>query len=107
MKSYTLCYSSLLSNVIIAIILVISDGDGLANQDDDTVGQQYTISIPRESKWTGHVNYILWYKGVEQQWAPAENQVEFGLVDFDIKRADWPVRLAAQFLLTYNSNIII
>jgi hypothetical protein len=107
MKSYTLCYSFLLSTVIIAIILVVSDGDGLANQDGDTVGQQDTISIPRESKWTGHVNYILGYKGVKQQLAPTENQVEFGLVDFDIKRADWPVRLAAQFLLTYSSNIII
>jgi hypothetical protein len=48
---------------------------------------------------------VLGYKGLEKKWAPANDQVAFGVIDFDIKRADWPVSFAAQPLLTYDSKI--
>ena len=45
-------------------------------------------------RWTGHLNYVIGYKKVNDDWAPAESQFEFGLIDCDIKRLNWPLQPA-------------
>ena len=56
------------------------------------------------TKWTGHFNYIFGYKGMDDNWSPAENQFEFGIVDFDFRKIDWPVSIAVQILMTYSDQ---
>ncbi len=70
------------------------------------VGEPIQRSAADEAKrWTGHASYVFGYKRLSSDWAPADHQVEFGLVDFDVKRKTWPVRIAGQVLLSYSSNI--
>ncbi len=77
----------------------------LARQTTEGTDQQGAVAVHHQSEWTGHISYVLGYKGLQREWCPANDQVEFGLIDFDIKRADWPISFAAQLLLTYDSDI--
>ena len=54
-----------------------------------------------EPKWSGHFSYVVGYKRMEENWNPARNQVDVGVLDFDIKRSHWPVSIAGEFLLSY------
>jgi len=56
--------------------------------------------------WTGHLNYVIGYKKVSEDWAPAESQIEFGLIDFDLKGQNWPFSLVGQVLLAHAPNEI-
>lgn len=70
------------------------------------VGEVHRRSAADEPhRWTGHVSYVFGYKRLGSDWAPADHQVEFGLVDFDLKQNHWPLSVAGQFLLSYSSNI--
>jgi len=59
----------------------------------------------KAKKWTGHLSYLVGYKKMDDNWAPAEDQFEYGLVDLDFQRADWPVSLAVQLLMTYSGQV--
>jgi hypothetical protein len=59
----------------------------------------------QEAKWTGHVSYILGYKKLSSDWEPAEDQIEFGLVGLDLRRANWRFSIVGQMLLTNASDI--
>ena len=56
-------------------------------------------------RWTGHASYIFGYKKLSSDWAPADDQFEFGIFDMDIKRKHWPVSIVGQMLLSYSSQI--
>ena len=64
-----------------------------------------TTALSKARKWSGHFNYIVGYKKMDDNWVPAEDQFEFGLVDFDFQRADWPVSIAGQMLLTHSGQV--
>ena len=57
------------------------------------------------SKWSRHISYVLGYKRLQDDWSPAQNQVEIGLLDFDIKRTNWPVSIAAQLLMSCSDDV--
>jgi hypothetical protein len=42
---------------------------------------------------------------MDDNWAPAQNQFEYGLVDLDFQREDWPISIAVQVLLTYSDQV--
>jgi hypothetical protein len=50
-----------------------------------------------------HVSYIFGDKRLEEKWAPGENQIDFGIFDFDYRRTRWPVSLAGELSLSYTS----
>ena len=69
-------------------------------------GEPIQRTAEEEAKrWTGHTSYIIGYKKLSSDWAPADNQFEFGLIDVDFKRKHWPVSIAGQVLLSYSSKI--
>jgi len=39
---------------------------------------------------------------LNESWIPARHQLEFGLVDCDFARSEWPASLCAQLLLSYS-----
>jgi hypothetical protein len=98
-------HHALLAIPALALTAMVLCGDICAAQTAEGSGRRDTVSGHHGNEWTGHISYVLGYKGLEKKWAPAKDQVEFGLIDFDIKRADWPVSFAAQLLLTYDSDI--
>ena len=55
--------------------------------------------------WTGHVSYVAGYQRMASKWSPAENQVEFGLIDANFAPRSWPVSLCVQTLLSYQDRI--
>lgn len=78
-----------------------------ANAEDETIskGNSTAEQTKQEAKWTGHVNYIFGYKKLSNDWEPAEDQIEFGVVDLDLRRVNWPISIVGQLLLTYASDI--
>jgi hypothetical protein len=82
------------STSALALFLVMQSNIVRAAAPADTIRPQ----------WVTHLSYVLGYKRLDNQWSPAQDQVEFGLLDFDIRRGNWPVSVAAQFLLTYASS---
>jgi hypothetical protein len=52
-----------------------------------------------------HLSYVAGYELLGPDWAPARHHVQFGLLDCDFGRPEWPVRLAAQMLLSYSPAI--
>jgi hypothetical protein len=62
-------------------------------------GQESQSSDGRTS--AAHVSYIFGYKRLEKKWHPGENQMDFGIVDVDYRRAHWPVSIAAELSLSY------
>lgn len=73
-----------------------------ANADNATTsGRNFsTEQKPQEAQWTGHISYVVGYKRLSNEWSPAEDHLEFGLVDFDFRRTNWPISIAAQLLTT-------
>ena len=57
-----------------------------------------------ESQWAGHISYIFGYKRLNNDWAGAQDHVEFGLVDLDFQKKNWPIHIAGQFLSTYSPD---
>ncbi len=51
-----------------------------------------------QSDWTGNVNFFLGAKALEDEWEPAEDQVEFG-VEIDFRQQSWPVSIAIDLLV--------
>jgi hypothetical protein len=75
-------------------------------QDDTLPNEGFsTEQIQQDRKWVGHIQYLIGYKGLSGDWAPAENQFEFGLLDFDFRRVHWPISIVAQLLLSYASDV--
>lgn len=64
-------------------------------------GPESSSSDERTS--AAHVSYIFGYKRLEKKWQPGENQIDFGIVDFDYRGAHWPVSLATELSLSYTS----
>jgi hypothetical protein len=64
-----------------------------------------TISSSFDDKWDIHLSYVAGYNLCPPEWAPAQHQVEFGLVDFDIGKRGWPVSFSARLLLSYSPVI--
>ena len=60
---------------------------------------------PKATEWSGHLSYIAGYKKMEDHWAPAEDQFEYGLVDFDFQKADWPVSITVQVLMSHSEQV--
>jgi len=61
-----------------------------------------------ESAWPGHVSYAIGYKRLslgDSGPAPS-HQFEFAGVDFDIRKANWPVSIAAQTLVAAGGGFI-
>jgi hypothetical protein len=48
---------------------------------------------------------VIGYKGLNSDWAPANDQFEFGLVDLDFRPPRWPVGFVVQTLMTYANNV--
>jgi opacity protein-like surface antigen len=59
------------------------------------------IASAGSAQWTGHASYVLGYKMLNSKWSPIQNQLEFGVLDLDLRPPEWPVSLCAQLLLTY------
>lgn len=57
-----------------------------------------------ESQWAGHISYIFGYKRLNNDWEGAQDHVEFGLVDLDFQKKNWPIHIAGQFLSTYSPD---
>lgn len=55
--------------------------------------------------WSGHASYVLGYKGLESAWEPVDHQVEWGLIDIDLKPPGWPISICGQLLLTYADEV--
>lgn len=49
-----------------------------------------------------HLSLVFGYKHLDESWAPAQSQAEFGTADFDYGESEWPVHLCAQILLSYS-----
>jgi len=54
-------------------------------------------------KSTGHSSYIFGCKRLGKKWHLGENQIDFGIMDFDYRRAHWPLSLAGELSLSYTS----
>ncbi len=79
-------------------------GEILAGLGAASLGaESQVIVLPR--RWTGHVSYIFGYKRLADGWSPAVDQAEFGLIDFDCRKEDWPLSFAGQFLVTYAGQV--
>ena len=48
---------------------------------------------------------MLGYKRLQDDWGSAKNQAVIGLVDFDFKRSNWPVSIAAEMLMSYSGEV--
>lgn len=59
----------------------------------------------QESPWAGHLSYIFGYKRLNSDWEGAQDHFEFGLIDLDFKRKNWPIHIAGQLLLAYSSEV--
>jgi hypothetical protein len=51
-----------------------------------------------QSDWTGNVNFFLGGKTLEDEWEPAEDQVELG-IEVDFRQNNWPVNIAIDLLV--------
>jgi hypothetical protein len=60
---------------------------------------------PPAERWSGHLSYVIGYKGLESAWAPVRDQFEFGALDLDFKPPHWPVSFVFQTLLSYADDI--
>ena len=86
---------------ICTVYALVADAEGeTITKANSTAGQ-----MQQEVRWTGHLNYIFGYKKLSNDWEPAEDQIEFGLVDVDLRRVNWQVSIVGQLLLTYASDI--
>ena len=86
---------------ICTVYALVADAEGeTITKANSTAGQ-----MQQEVRWTGHLNYIIGYKKLSNDWEPAEDQIEFGLVDLDLRRVNWHVSIVGQLLLTYASDI--
>ena len=86
---------------ICTVYALVADAEG----ETITKGNSTAEQMQQEAKWTGHLNYIFGYKKLNNDWEPAEDQIEFGLVDVDLRRVNWQVSIVGQLLLTYASDI--
>jgi hypothetical protein len=59
-----------------------------------------TIAPSFDDKWDIHFNYVFGYNLLPSEWAPAQHQVEFGLLDVDLGKRGWPFSLSARLLLS-------
>lgn len=60
---------------------------------------------PPAERLTGHLSYVVGYKGLESDWSPSDDQFEFGAVDLDFKPPGWPVSLVFQMLLSTADDV--
>ena len=86
---------------ICTVYALVADAEG----ETITKGNSTAEQMQQEVRWTGHLNYIIGYKKLSNDWEPAEDQIEFGLVDLDLRRVNWQVSIVGQLLLTYASDI--
>jgi hypothetical protein len=79
----------------------------VANAEGETISKANSTAeqMQQEAKCTGHLNYIFGYKKLSNDWEPAEDQIDFGLVEFDLRRLNWQVSIVGQLLLAYSSDI--
>lgn len=52
-----------------------------------------------------HVSYAVGYKRLESGWKPANDHVQFGMLDVDHRPPGWPVSLVGKVLLSYAADI--
>jgi hypothetical protein len=71
---------------------------------DPQSSQPQDLTLAKD-RWTGHAGYVFGYKKLESKWSPAQNQVEFGVLDVDVLPPRWPVSLAAQLLASATDSI--
>lgn len=83
---------------VLLLAVSLSGGSALAQERSGSAGARPA------SEWHGNVSYVFGYKRLASAWAPARSQVEFGVVDIDLKRHDWPVSVVLQLLLTYQND---
>ena len=83
--------------VFLAITFFILSVPGLAISD----------SSSDPGSWTGNINVFLGAKALdEDDWEPAESQVEGGIL-LDFKKNNWPVSIAIDFLASsYDTRAI-
>jgi hypothetical protein len=86
---------------ICILYALVADAEGKTIAKANSTAEQ----MQQEVKWTGHINYIFGYKILSNDWKPAEDQIEFGLVDLDLRRSNWQVSIVGQLLMTYSSDI--
>ncbi len=55
--------------------------------------------------WTIHLSYVIGYKHLDAGWVPAQHHFEFGLLDIDAGKRNWPVSFSLQLLLSYTPVI--
>ena len=87
---------------IIMAGLLLALAHPVPGQGSDGTGWRPAAAADR---WTGHLSYVFGYKQLGGQWAPADGQIEFGLLDFDCRKERWPVSIAGQFLMSYTGNV--
>jgi hypothetical protein len=86
---------------ICILYALVADAEGETITKANSTAEQ----MQQEVKWTGHLNYIFGYKKLSNDWKPAEDQIEFGIVDLDLRRLNWQVSIVGQLLLSYSSDI--
>jgi len=86
---------------ICILYALVADAEGETITKANSTAEQ----MQQEIKWTGHLNYIFGYKKLSNDWKPAEDQIEFGLVELDLRRLNWQVSIVGQLLMTYSSDI--
>ena len=90
----------------IAIFILLWHPPAMAQSVLRPAGEPIQRTAAEEAKrWTGHASYIFGYKKMSSDWAPADQQIEFGIFDIDFKRNHWPISIAGQVLLAYSSKI--
>ena len=74
---------------------------------DDTMPNEGSAAkqIQQDKRWVGHVQYMIGYKRLSDDWSPAKDQFEFGIVDFDFRHVSWPISVVAQFLASHSDNV--
>jgi hypothetical protein len=92
--------------VAVLAVMLLSAVSACAQQPSSSSGPAPGGQEPQSSDGrtsAAHVSYIFGYKRLEKKWHPGENQIDFGIVDFDYRRAHWPISLAAELSLSYTS----
>ncbi len=91
------------TSVIVIVLLIsllgiaLNDGAICSGRDSNLD----TLALESPQTTVIQLTYVFGYKHLEDSWQPAQHQVEFGLVDFQWTKSNWPVSIAAQLLLTY------
>lgn len=89
----------LLMSLIVRAWIVCAETQTLENSTikDNNYTQETT---KEESRREGHMSYIFGYKRHNNDWEGGQDHIEWGLIDLDFKKKNWPIHIASQMLLT-------